>query len=145
MQTSLHGSCPVIKGEKWVATKWIRDQKNWSVVRYLCSHHFPSSCSDIRGERWLALKWKRDLIIYITRYHLITVSIHPRVFVTFCAFEQLLANCSEGTSCKLVKWNSWEKMKIPHRTEIITWTNWSGTCILTVSYTHLTLPTIYSV
>ncbi|ONK75876.1 uncharacterized protein A4U43_C03F21510 [Asparagus officinalis] len=26
--TSLHGSCPVIKGEKWVATKWIRDKKN---------------------------------------------------------------------------------------------------------------------
>ncbi|XP_024023145.1 probable prolyl 4-hydroxylase 9 isoform X1 [Morus notabilis] len=25
-QLSLHGSCPVIKGEKWVATKWIRDQ-----------------------------------------------------------------------------------------------------------------------
>ncbi|KDP44469.1 hypothetical protein JCGZ_16302 [Jatropha curcas] len=25
-ETSLHGSCPVIKGEKWVATKWIRDQ-----------------------------------------------------------------------------------------------------------------------
>ncbi|EOA27746.1 hypothetical protein CARUB_v10023900mg [Capsella rubella] len=25
-KTSLHGSCPVIKGEKWVATKWIRDQ-----------------------------------------------------------------------------------------------------------------------
>ncbi|WJX55287.1 putative prolyl 4-hydroxylase 9 [Trifolium repens] len=24
--TSLHGSCPVIKGEKWVATKWIRNQ-----------------------------------------------------------------------------------------------------------------------
>ncbi|XP_072987405.1 probable prolyl 4-hydroxylase 9 [Typha latifolia] len=24
--TSLHGSCPVIKGEKWVATKWIRDK-----------------------------------------------------------------------------------------------------------------------
>ncbi|XP_027360889.1 probable prolyl 4-hydroxylase 9 isoform X2 [Abrus precatorius] len=24
--TSLHGSCPVLKGEKWVATKWIRDQ-----------------------------------------------------------------------------------------------------------------------
>ncbi|OMO56522.1 Oxoglutarate/iron-dependent dioxygenase [Corchorus capsularis] len=24
--TSAHGSCPVIKGEKWVATKWIRDQ-----------------------------------------------------------------------------------------------------------------------
>ncbi|XP_062212485.1 probable prolyl 4-hydroxylase 9 [Phragmites australis] len=23
--TSLHGSCPVMKGEKWVATKWIRD------------------------------------------------------------------------------------------------------------------------
>lgn len=23
--TSLHGSCPVIKGEKWVATKWLRD------------------------------------------------------------------------------------------------------------------------
>ncbi|XP_073220003.1 probable prolyl 4-hydroxylase 9 isoform X2 [Cicer arietinum] len=27
-QTSLHGSCPVIKGEKWVATKWIRDQEH---------------------------------------------------------------------------------------------------------------------
>ncbi|XP_058191169.1 probable prolyl 4-hydroxylase 9 [Rhododendron vialii] len=26
-KTSLHGSCPVIKGEKWVATKWIRDQE----------------------------------------------------------------------------------------------------------------------
>lgn len=26
-QTSLHGSCPVIEGEKWVATKWIRDQE----------------------------------------------------------------------------------------------------------------------
>uniref|UniRef100_A0A453LW12 Prolyl 4-hydroxylase alpha subunit Fe(2+) 2OG dioxygenase domain-containing protein n=1 Tax=Aegilops tauschii subsp. strangulata TaxID=200361 RepID=A0A453LW12_AEGTS len=26
LQTSLHGSCPVIKGEKWVATKWIRDK-----------------------------------------------------------------------------------------------------------------------
>ncbi|CAA7032559.1 unnamed protein product [Microthlaspi erraticum] len=25
-ERSLHGSCPVIKGEKWVATKWIRDQ-----------------------------------------------------------------------------------------------------------------------
>ncbi|KAG9440214.1 hypothetical protein H6P81_020379 [Aristolochia fimbriata] len=25
-QTSLHGSCAVIKGQKWVATKWIRDQ-----------------------------------------------------------------------------------------------------------------------
>lgn len=25
--TSLHGSCPVIKGEKWVATKWIRNQE----------------------------------------------------------------------------------------------------------------------
>lgn len=25
-QTSLHGSCPVILGQKWVATKWIRDQ-----------------------------------------------------------------------------------------------------------------------
>ncbi|XP_021274034.1 probable prolyl 4-hydroxylase 9 isoform X3 [Herrania umbratica] len=24
---SLHGSCPVIKGEKWVVTKWIRDQQ----------------------------------------------------------------------------------------------------------------------
>ncbi|KAB2626542.1 prolyl 4-hydroxylase 9 [Pyrus ussuriensis x Pyrus communis] len=24
---ALHGSCPVIKGEKWVATKWIRDQE----------------------------------------------------------------------------------------------------------------------
>lgn len=27
MQRSLHGSCPVIRGEKWVATKWIRDQE----------------------------------------------------------------------------------------------------------------------
>ncbi|MED6192815.1 putative prolyl 4-hydroxylase 9 [Stylosanthes scabra] len=27
--TSLHGSCPVIKGEKWVATKWIRDQEQY--------------------------------------------------------------------------------------------------------------------
>ncbi|KAF5448247.1 hypothetical protein F2P56_028801 [Juglans regia] len=26
-RTSLHGSCPVIKGEKWVATKWLRDQE----------------------------------------------------------------------------------------------------------------------
>ncbi|KAJ3706023.1 hypothetical protein LUZ61_009728 [Rhynchospora tenuis] len=26
--TSLHGSCPVIKGEKWVATKWIRDKED---------------------------------------------------------------------------------------------------------------------
>ncbi|CAN8283972.1 unnamed protein product [Cochlearia groenlandica] len=24
-ERSLHGSCPVIKGDKWVATKWIRD------------------------------------------------------------------------------------------------------------------------
>lgn len=28
-KTSLHGSCAVIKGEKWVATKWIRDQNRW--------------------------------------------------------------------------------------------------------------------
>ncbi|XP_017627038.1 probable prolyl 4-hydroxylase 9 [Gossypium arboreum] len=26
---SLHTSCPVIKGEKWVVTKWIRDQKDF--------------------------------------------------------------------------------------------------------------------
>ncbi|CAA2996357.1 probable prolyl 4-hydroxylase 9 [Olea europaea subsp. europaea] len=26
-KTSLHGSCPVIKGEKWVATKWIDNQE----------------------------------------------------------------------------------------------------------------------
>ncbi|XP_014512962.1 probable prolyl 4-hydroxylase 9 isoform X1 [Vigna radiata var. radiata] len=26
-KTSLHGSCPVIKGEKWVATKWINDEE----------------------------------------------------------------------------------------------------------------------
>ncbi|KAH1120355.1 hypothetical protein J1N35_003515 [Gossypium stocksii] len=26
---SLHGSCPVVKGEKWVATKWIRDQQQF--------------------------------------------------------------------------------------------------------------------
>ncbi|KAK1433131.1 hypothetical protein QVD17_10037 [Tagetes erecta] len=24
--TSLHGGCPVIKGQKWVATKWIRNE-----------------------------------------------------------------------------------------------------------------------
>ncbi|KAI5439398.1 probable prolyl 4-hydroxylase 9 isoform X2 [Lathyrus oleraceus] len=28
-RTSLHGSCPVIKGEKWVATKWIRNQLHY--------------------------------------------------------------------------------------------------------------------
>ncbi|KAG6406642.1 hypothetical protein SASPL_134248 [Salvia splendens] len=28
--TSLHGSCPVVKGEKWVATKWIRDEAKGS-------------------------------------------------------------------------------------------------------------------
>lgn len=28
-KTSLHGSCPVLKGEKWVATKWIRDKNQW--------------------------------------------------------------------------------------------------------------------
>ncbi|KAF6165250.1 hypothetical protein GIB67_030432 [Kingdonia uniflora] len=28
-QMSLHGSCPVIKGEKWVATKWIRNQEDY--------------------------------------------------------------------------------------------------------------------
>lgn len=27
VQTSIHGSCAVIRGEKWVATKWIRDQE----------------------------------------------------------------------------------------------------------------------
>ncbi|KAL5099186.1 hypothetical protein RYX36_003513 [Vicia faba] len=28
-ETSLHGSCPVIKGEKWVATKWV-----WNQIHY---------------------------------------------------------------------------------------------------------------
>ena len=23
---ALHGGCPVVKGEKWVATKWIRNK-----------------------------------------------------------------------------------------------------------------------
>ena len=23
---ALHGGCPVVKGEKWVATKWLRDK-----------------------------------------------------------------------------------------------------------------------
>ncbi|KAK1422057.1 hypothetical protein QVD17_24916 [Tagetes erecta] len=27
--TSLHGSCPVIKGQKWVATKWIRNEEDF--------------------------------------------------------------------------------------------------------------------
>ncbi|XVE82891.1 hypothetical protein DITRI_Ditri16bG0042100 [Diplodiscus trichospermus] len=27
--TSVHESCPVIKGEKWVVTKWIRDQQDF--------------------------------------------------------------------------------------------------------------------
>ncbi|XP_021274035.1 probable prolyl 4-hydroxylase 9 isoform X1 [Herrania umbratica] len=27
--TSTHGSCPVIKGAKWVATKWIRDEQDF--------------------------------------------------------------------------------------------------------------------
>nr|GEU73084.1 probable prolyl 4-hydroxylase 9 [Tanacetum cinerariifolium] len=27
--TSLHGSCPVIKGQKWVATKWLRNQDDY--------------------------------------------------------------------------------------------------------------------
>lgn len=26
--TSIHGSCPVIRGEKWVATKWMRDRED---------------------------------------------------------------------------------------------------------------------
>lgn len=35
LQTSLHGSCPVIKGQKWVATKWIRDQEqeDWKACK----------------------------------------------------------------------------------------------------------------
>ncbi|RDX95360.1 putative prolyl 4-hydroxylase 9, partial [Mucuna pruriens] len=28
-KTSLHGSCPVIKGDKWVATKWINDREQY--------------------------------------------------------------------------------------------------------------------
>ncbi|PWA40801.1 2-oxoglutarate (2OG) and Fe(II)-dependent oxygenase superfamily protein [Artemisia annua] len=27
--TSLHGSCPVIKGQKWVATKWLRNEEDF--------------------------------------------------------------------------------------------------------------------
>ncbi|KAJ0873444.1 putative procollagen-proline 4-dioxygenase [Helianthus annuus] len=27
--TSLHGSCPVIKGQKWVATKWLRNEEEF--------------------------------------------------------------------------------------------------------------------
>lgn len=26
-QHALHGGCPVIEGDKWVATKWIRDKQ----------------------------------------------------------------------------------------------------------------------
>lgn len=27
---ALHGGCPVVKGEKWVATKWLRNKKLFS-------------------------------------------------------------------------------------------------------------------
>ena len=34
---SLHGGCPVVKGTKWTATKWIRDQCSYSVGGVPCS------------------------------------------------------------------------------------------------------------
>ncbi|KAK4318236.1 hypothetical protein Pmani_001203 [Petrolisthes manimaculis] len=33
----LHGGCPVLLGQKWVANKWIREHKNF--LRYPCSTH----------------------------------------------------------------------------------------------------------
>jgi hypothetical protein len=43
LQAALHGSCPVIKGEKWVATKWIRDKPvsfRWEHNQSYVNHAF---------------------------------------------------------------------------------------------------------
>nr|CAB3464884.1 unnamed protein product [Digitaria exilis] len=48
---SLHGGCPVIKGEKWSATKWIR------VASFDKVHHTPGNCTDENEScaKWAAL------------------------------------------------------------------------------------------
>lgn len=45
---SLHGGCPVIKGEKWSATKWIR------VASFDKVHHAQGNCTD---ENESCVKW----------------------------------------------------------------------------------------
>lgn len=48
---SLHGGCPVIKGEKWSATKWIR------VASFDKVHHAQGNCTDENEScaKWAAL------------------------------------------------------------------------------------------
>lgn len=48
---SLHGGCPVIKGEKWSATKWIR------VASFDKVHHPQGNCTDENEScaKWAAL------------------------------------------------------------------------------------------
>ena len=48
---SLHAGCPVIKGEKWSATKWIR------VASFDKVHHTRGNCTDENKscEKWAAL------------------------------------------------------------------------------------------
>jgi len=48
---SLHGGCPVIKGEKWSATKWIR------VSSFDKVHHPQGNCTDENESctKWAAL------------------------------------------------------------------------------------------
>ena len=43
---SLHGGCPVSKGEKWVATKWMHNAK-YVGSPTPCSQSFPSSLSPL--------------------------------------------------------------------------------------------------
>uniref|UniRef100_A0A7N0V1A4 procollagen-proline 4-dioxygenase n=1 Tax=Kalanchoe fedtschenkoi TaxID=63787 RepID=A0A7N0V1A4_KALFE len=46
---TLHGSCPVVEGEKWVATKWIRERGNYSDA---CEEDANEECPELaaRGE-----------------------------------------------------------------------------------------------
>lgn len=48
---SLHAGCPVIKGEKWSATKWIR------VASFDKVYHTQGNCTDDNEscEKWAAL------------------------------------------------------------------------------------------